>query len=408
MNGSGGHAVTDATTRSGSQVERPSSVAEAAACLRDTSGSVLFRGAGTSLDWGGTVVETDLTLDTGALSGVLDHTAADMTAAVKAGTPLAVLQDELAGHGQWLALDPPTQGAGATLGGLLSAGDSGPSRLRYGNLRDLVIGVTLVLADGTVARSGGHVIKNVAGYDLAKLVHGSLGSLALIAEVVVRLHPRPVEQVTTAGRADARQAAAAAGAIAASALEPTAVEWVQDDDDGGRLLVRSVGSPVAVAAAVAQLRALLAGVGVAASRCPPEEASQLWAAHERAVTGDDGDTVLRISTLPTDLAGTAEHASRCASAAGLTFRLVSSAALGVHTVRLSGDDPQAVAAGVSEVRQHVLDRGGSVLLRRRPADVDARVDPLGPPPSSVELLRRVKAQFDPTGRCAPGRFKPWY
>ncbi len=389
------------------RVERPTSVQEASEVLRSTSGTVLFRGAGTTSGWAGRVEETDLVLDTGAMTAVIAHTAADMTAAVQAGTPLSTLQAQLAEHGQWLALDPPTEAAGATLGGLLAAGDSGPSRLRYGNLRDLVIGVTLVLPDGTVAHSGGHVIKNVAGYDLAKLVHGSLGSLAMVAEVVLRLHPWPVEHVTTVAPADASQAAAAAGRIAASTLEPTAVEWFTDDE-GGRLVVRSDGSPVAVAAAVAQLQALLADVGVRPTTCPPEDVAALWQAHARAVVGAEPDTVLRIATLPTDLAATAGHVARAASRAGVTSNLVSSAALGVHTLRLSGGDPEATAAVVTEVREHALARGGSVLLRHRPDALDAHLDPLGPPPSSVELLRRIKAQFDPTGRCAPGRFRPWY
>ena len=400
--------VTHTTATSGpGPVERPTSVVEAAQLLRDSEGTVLFRGAGTALDWAGTVPVTDLVLDTRAMSAVLDHTPADMTAAVQAGTSLAELQAQLAGHGQWLALDPPTEAAGATVGGLLAAGDSGPSRLRHGNLRDLVIGVTLVLPDGTVARSGGHVIKNVAGYDLAKLLHGSLGSLALVAEVVLRLHPRPVEQVTTVGPADARQAAEAAGLIAASALEPTAVEWVQQDD-GGRLLVRDGGSPVAVAAAASQLRTLLARAGVPAAVCAPEDVAGAWAEQARAVDGEEGDTILRVNTLPTDLTATAAHASRAGAASGVGVRLTSSVMLGVHTLRLRGPEPAAVAGVAAEVRRHALDLGGAVMLRRRPAEVDALLDPLGPPPSSVELLRRVKAQFDPTGRCAPGRFRPWY
>jgi len=372
---------------------------------------VLFRGAGTKLGWGGSVPPTDLVLDTGAMTQVLGHTPADMTAAVQGGIPLQALQDQLGGHGQWLALDPPTAGAGATLGGLLAAGDSGPARLRYGNLRDLVIGVTLVLPDGAVAHSGGHVIKNVAGYDMAKLVHGSLGTLALVAEVVLRLHPRPVEQVTTVGEADVRQAADAVGRIAASTLVPTAVEWVQDGDGGGRLVVRSDGSPVAVAAAATHLSQLLAQAGITASACPPEDVSGLWDELAGVVDGNDhgdGDTVVRIATLPTDLLATAEQAAAVAAAAGVASRLVSSAAVGVHTLRLGGGTPEAVSTVVDQVRRHALARGGSVLLRRRPADVDAVVDPLGPPPSSVELLRRIKAQFDPTGRCAPGRFEPWY
>jgi glycolate oxidase FAD binding subunit len=391
------------------RVEAPGSVAEAAACLRDSQGSVLIRGAGTALEWGGRVSDPDLVLSTQALAGVIAHTPADMTAAVGAGTPLAVLQKELGDHGQWLALDPPTESAGATVGGLLAAGDSGPSRLRYGNLRDLVIGVTLVLADGTVGHSGGHVIKNVAGYDLAKLVHGSLGSLALVAEVVLRLHPSPMQSVTTTGTADVHQAWQVARRVAASSVEPTALEWAQGEgDEPGRLLVRSTGSPRAVVAAVTQLSTILADLGVEANAIAPEQADALWQEHAALVTGTDGDTVVRLTTLPSDLVPVAEHAATTAAAAGVTSRLTSSAALGVHTLRLTGGSARARAGVVTAVRQHVLDRGGAAVLRRRPTDVDEHLDPLGPPPSSVELLRRVKSGFDPDGRCAPGRFSPWY
>ena len=181
--------ATASPSPASSTVQRPTSVDEAAKVLRDSRGSVLFRGAGTKMSWAGRPEDPDLVLETGGLDRLLDHNPADMTASAQAGMPLRALQDRLAEAGQWLALDPPTEPDGATLGGLLATGESGPRRLRYGALRDLVIGVTLVLPDGTVARAGGHVIKNVAGYDLSKLMYGSLGTLGLIAEVVLRLHP---------------------------------------------------------------------------------------------------------------------------------------------------------------------------------------------------------------------------
>ena len=137
-------------------------------------------------------------LDTTGLSGVIQHNPGDMTVAVHAGTPLRELAAELAPHGQQVSFDAARVAAGATVGGLVATADSGPSALATGSLRDLVIGVTLVLADGTVARSGGHVIKNVAGYDLAKLLHGSFGTLGVLAEVVLRLHPVPKASATVA------------------------------------------------------------------------------------------------------------------------------------------------------------------------------------------------------------------
>lgn len=214
------------------RTERPGLVREAAELIRDTKGPLLFRGGGSKLGWGAPVDEPETLIETSRLSGLLTHNAADLTASARAGTTLTELRQSLAGAGQWLAIDPASEDDGATIGGVLATADSGPSRLRYGSLRDLVIGVTIVLADGTVARSGGHVIKNVAGYDLAKLLYGSLGSLGLIAEVVFRLHPRPVESRTIVGSADASTALDATLRLTSSAAEPAAVEWIQDGGSG--------------------------------------------------------------------------------------------------------------------------------------------------------------------------------
>lgn len=404
--------MSQPTTALRATTERPGTVSEAAQVLRDTAGPVLFRGGATQLDWAGRVPDPDLVLDTTGLAGVLTHEPADMTASVRAGTTLAALQEHLGRHGQWLALDPPTTAAGATVGGLLAAGDSGPSRLRYGSLRDLVIGVTLVLSDGTVARSGGHVIKNVAGYDLAKLVHGSLGALALVAEVVVRLHPRPATSVTAVGDADAEQATAAALALTAGPLEPAAVEWIAeggpDTRGAGRLYVRFDGTPAPVAAAHRALERMLAGLGIDATLLAEPDAALAWRAHAAAVAGTDGESVVRISGRPSNLRTLADDVREAASRAGVEHRLVSGAALGVHTVALRGGTPDGHAQVLTAVRARALARQESVLLRRRESGVDALVDALGPPPSTAALMRRVAAQLDPAGRCAPGRFRPWF
>lgn len=407
-------AVTEMSTTdrtAGTQVEHPKTVTEAAELLRGTHGTVLVQGGATKLDWAGKVVDPELVVDTTALSGVLTYNPQDMTASVRAGTTLSKLQDLLARSGQWLALDPPTADVGATVGGLLAAGDSGPSRLRYGGLRDLVIGVTLVLADGQVARSGGHVIKNVAGYDLAKLVHGSLGSLALVAEVVVRLHPRPQASRTTAGAATVAEATSAALALMASPLEPAAVEWVSDEDSGGalgKLLVRTDGTPSCVEAATEQVDVLLAAQGITTSPLAEADATSAWRVRADAVLGGAGETVLRISGLPSDFGRLAEHARRLADRFGLDSAVASSVALGIHTVRLRHGAADGHAAMVRALRETAHAQGASVLLRSRSVELDDLLDPLGPPPSSVSLLRRVKEQFDPAGRLAPGRFQPWY
>ncbi len=397
---------------SGAKTQRPTSVTEVSSLLRDTSGSVLFRGAGTKLGWAGRPDDPDLVIDSRDLRGLLTHNAADLTASVSAGTALTALQDELAAEGQWLALDPPSAADGATLGGLLAAGDSGPVRLRYGGLRDLVIGVTLVLADGTVAHAGGHVIKNVAGYDLAKCLYGSLGSLAFIAEIVVRLHPRPPATATTRAAATLAQTAAVTQALMASPLEPAAVEWTSAESNSGNgrgeLLVRFDGSPAGVRTQTRSLHALLAAHAVEAFEVAAPDAARVWRAHARAVTGAEDEAVVRIATLPSRLADVERALSRAVEHTGVRATLVSSTALGLHTARLRGGAPGAQAGAVDAVRREVLATGGSVMLHRRPPGVEPLLDALGPPPSTTALLRRIKAQFDPGNRCAPGRFRPWY
>src|SRR5260370_6231056 len=167
---------------------------ELAEVLRLSNGAglaVIPRGGGTKLGWGNSPARADLILSTARLTEVIEHAWADLTVTVEAGCTIQRLQETLAQHGQRLALDPlwPEK---ATIGGVLSSNDSGALRLRFGALRDLIIGATIALADGTLASSGGKVVKNVAGYDLPKLVTGALGTLGVITRAVFRLHPLPL------------------------------------------------------------------------------------------------------------------------------------------------------------------------------------------------------------------------
>ena len=229
----------------------------------DSAGTLAVAGAGTAAGWAGALRDVDAVLDLRALSGVIVHNPGDMTVSVRAGTPLRELNAELAGHGQHVAFDAARVADGATVGGLVATADAGPGALVYGSLRDLVIGTTLVLADGTVARSGGHVIKNVAGYDLTKLVHGSYGTLAVIAEVVLRLHPQPRATATVVLPCPLDEAAEHAARILGGQYEPAALEWVSDP---GALLVRVEGTEAALPERVARVQELLgAGATIAGS-----------------------------------------------------------------------------------------------------------------------------------------------
>ena len=181
----------------------PGSVEEVAEVLRaaDAAGlRTVARGGGTKLGWGNPPDGVELVLSTARLGRVLEHAAGDLVTRVQAGVRLADLQAELAPAGQLLGLDPPE--AEATVGGIVAANASGPRRLRYGTVRDLLIGVTVVLADGTVAHAGGKVVKNVAGYDLGKLYTGSLGTLGVVVEAIFRLHPVPAAAAVVAAEVE--------------------------------------------------------------------------------------------------------------------------------------------------------------------------------------------------------------
>jgi len=280
----------------------PASVEEASALLRAAAGfdlAVVPRGGGSKLDWGAPPRRCDLVVDTAGLDQVIEHAAGDLVVRAQAGVSLARLGEVLAAAGQQLALDPPpgpapprqaTAGAApgpdggpvpappparpaATVGGTLATGAAGPRRLRYGTPRDLVIGVTVVRADGTVARSGGKVVKNVAGYDLGKLYAGSYGTLGLIVEAVFRLHPRPAAALYVtndcAGPEDACRVIAAA---AASPLAPSAVE-VDRPARGERVRVGVLieGDPDGARERAALMCALL---GEAAGQRPSPPAAQ--------------------------------------------------------------------------------------------------------------------------------------
>src|SRR5581483_7294867 len=227
------------------EVVQPDSAKATAAALAHAAAegqSVRILGAGTKQGWGNAVPEPAVVLRTGSLDSITEHNVGDLTATMQAGVPLAVAQARFADEGQMLALDPPL-GADrkATVGGVFATADSGPLRHRYGAPRDLIIGIMVALSDGTVSRAGGKVIKNVAGYDLAKLFTGSFGTLGAIVEVAVRLHPvRPT--ASAGGRSDQPDAVAnAAIELAHSQLEAQALDIAWRGGHGG-VLVRFAGA----------------------------------------------------------------------------------------------------------------------------------------------------------------------
>jgi glycolate oxidase FAD binding subunit len=368
----------------------PTSAEEAAAALRDAAGAVRLRGGGTKLGWG-RPVEADVVLGTERLDALVEHNEGDLTAVLQAGVPLSRAQETFAAAGQMLALDPPGAGAGATIGGVVATGDSGPLRHRYGAPRDLVLGVQVALPGGGVARAGSKVIKNVAGYDLAKLMSGAFGTLGLLTEITVRLHPRPTSWCTAVGRTDdARALAGAASELAHLPLEAEALD-LRWEGQAGAVLAR-FGGPSAGDRAAAALRAL-AEAGLEAQATEDDE--QLWTAQRDGQRGEA--LVVRVSATQ-DRLGAVLIAAR-----GHGARVVARVGLGLAWIALDDSGPDALTAAVAELRAALAPSPCVVL--DAPESVRAAVDPWGPvDPGQVDLMRRVKERFDPDGRCNPGLF----
>ncbi len=413
-------------------VAAPSGDDEASALLATAAEhglAVVPRGSGTRIGWGAPPRRCDLIIDTHRLDRVIEHAAGDLVVRVQAGVTLGQLAGLLGAAGQQLALDPPpalangsasgAAGGTPTIGGMLATGTSGPRRLRYGTPRDLVIGITVVRSTGTVARSGGKVVKNVAGYDLGKLYAGSYGTLGLITEAVFRLHPVPAAAAfVTAGYADTAAASQAVAAAAGTDLAPVAVEIDRPGRDGlVRVGVLLEGDPAGVAERAALLRDVL-GAGTATS----DSAPPWWGAARpaRLVTGPHGPaepTVLRVSFWAGALPGVLAAIDAAGQQAGLDPAVTGSAAAGVLHAVLDGDaEPAAAAQFVAGLRDR-LDQAtepgfaaadgpparASAVVVTAPAAVREKVDMWGPVPA-LSLMRAVKEQFDPGYLMAPGRF----
>jgi glycolate oxidase FAD binding subunit len=378
-------------------VARPGSTAETAEVLRAAAAqglTVVARGRGTKLTWGRPPERADLVVDLSRMSAVLDHAAGDLIVDTQAGTLLSDVQQTVGSAGQRLALDEPVPGS--SIGGVLATNGSGPGRVGVGSARDLLIGVTVVRADGVVAKAGGRVVKNVAGYDLGKLVIGSFGTLAVITEAVFRLHPVPAaRRVVTVPFDVAADADRLVQQVVHAQLVPAAVEVDWPADGPGAVQVLLEGTEAGVAARSRALVELLGG-GAASTELPAGWGRLPWA----DAPGTALKATFALSALPAVLGAGRE----AAAAAGVTLALRGSGGAGVlHGALPAGADVAAVRAVVARLREACTAAGGALVVLDGPAEVKAGVDTWGPIPA-LDLMRRVKERFDPERRLAPGRF----
>lgn len=356
---------------------------------------VIPRGGGTKLDWGNPPKRADVILSTAKLNGVMEHAWADLTVTVEAGCTVQALQNVLAEQGQRLACDCLWQDR-ATIGGILSTNDSGALRLRFGALRDLVIGTTLALPDGTLASSGGKVVKNVAGYDLSKLVTGAFGTLGVITRAVFRLHPLPRSTKSLSFVAEDFEALQRhVLSIQDSKLAHTALQLVGNRDTQPRADILFEATEAGLNAQESQLRKLLGSTGI-------EESSETaWNARQEVWAPMGNAAIAKFSVLPSEIAKLLESVEKPANSQKLCWRAVVQAT-GIGTLRLEGESGRLPAA-VGQLRLEVERNGGSLVILRRPRELES-LEAWGKAGDSVDLMRAVKTQLDPKSTLNPGRF----
>ena len=374
-------------------VQAPQDVASLAALLAQANESrtpFYPRGGGTKSGWWAGAAESATILSTTALAPLIDHCAGDLTATVGAGMTLASVNATLARSGQWLPLDPPAADR-ATIGGIVAANDSGPRRHKHGAPRDLIIGVEMVRADGTIARAGGKVVKNVAGYDLARMLCGSRGSLALIASATFKLAPlAPVSRTVVATVRNGRAGADLALAVAASPTAPSAIEI---ESPPHRVLIRFESTARAADMQADAAASLCLAQGAQAVVVAGDEERSLWNEYDRNVWGGAVEGVVaKVSVLPTEVADLLDQAG-ASLAAGR-------AALGVLYLR-AGSTATA-PDWLDKLRALAGRRGGSAVVVKASPTLENRIDVWGELPGSRSLMRAVKMRFDPNGILNPG------
>jgi len=405
----------------------PGSIEEVSAVLAACSqagAAVVPWGGGSSMGLGGVPQKVDVVLCLRRLNQVLDHEPGDMTSTVQAGMVLSEYQARLKGHGQFLALDTPDE-TRATIGGILAANVSGPRRIRYGTARDLLIGVRVAHADGTVTKGGAKVVKNVTGYDMNKLYVGSLGTLGVIVEATFRLYPiPPAEHTWVAPFSTAGNAREAIAKILDSPLVPSAVELLNQSaavEVGRRtgivpgssaclLAVAAASVPEAVRGQLQQARKLGKDAGCHDGLMVDGEAQEkFWAAVRNFDTGQDFGMTLKASVLLDKVADALTQGERVAEKHGLSVAIVSEAGTGIvrYYLRAEGAGPDGLrrlAEAVAPLRAFATDAKGSLVVLHAPPEVKAQVDVWGPVGETFSLMRGLKQQFDPGRILNPGRF----
>lgn len=388
-------------------------LAEVITCAHRDRWRVLICGSGSKLSWGG-LTQADIVVSTARLNRLIDHAVGDLTVTAEAGIPFATLQTKLAEANQFLAIDP-LYSHRATLGGIVATADTQALRHRYGGIRDMLIGISLVRADGQPTKAGGRVVKNVAGYDLMKLLTGSYGTLGIISQVTFRVYPRPEttstvllvadsEAMTRLGNSEA--IAQATQTLIASALTPTAVELIssQLSDRLGygaaiALVVQFQSIAVSVEKQVEHLMQLGKALELKAIVLDSSHQHTLWQVLQKPMEPDPTDAAIvgKLGVLPTHASQLLDKMSRLIPDAECFIH----AGSGLGMVQCKADTS---LTNLTALRQLCETHQGFLTILKAPIAIKQQFDLWGYPGNALTLMQKLKDQFDPHSILNPNRF----
>ena len=374
-------------------------LAELVSIANKTRSPLIVAGNSSKLDWGGIVSGAKSIVSTQKLDRLIAHAVGDLTITVEAGMQFAKLQEILAIAGQFLPLDPAYPDR-ATIGGIIATADTGSLRHRYGGVRDLRLGITFVRADGKIAKAGGRVVKNVAGYDMMKLFTGSYGTLGILTEVTLRVYPVPTNEGTVILTGSVDRLANVAKILLASTLTPIAADVVStafsqhlEISNTPSIVVKFATIPESIAQQSAQLLEIAKGLGLKGGIWQGAQAAQLWSSIQTGIWGDR-PIGCKLGVRLTAAVATIEQIDR----------LTDNTAKGVIHLN-SGIGVIAISDShhIAPLRSHCESAGGFLSVLQAPVDVKQQLDVWGYRGNAVPLMRQIKQQFDPFDLLNPGR-----
>lgn len=357
-------------------------------------------GSASKLCWGGLAKDVKLVVSTQRLDRLIEHAVGDLTVTVEAGIKLADLQNTLKQVNQFVPLDPAYPES-ATIGGILATADAGSWRHRYGGVRDLVLGLSFVRADGKIAKAGGRVVKNVAGYDLMKLFTGSYGTLGIISQVTLRAYPIPDDSITVAITGEDSAIATATKTLLASSLTPTAADLLSpllvkrlELGEGMGLLVRFQSIPESVKEQANSLSSIAQQLGLKVRIDRHNDEAQIWQKLPEIMTLPDSDAAVtsKVGILPS----AAVNLLKKIDCLGIIH-----AGSGLGRLHLDGEDS---LNRIKQIRSIVQANRGFLTVLESPAALKEKIDPWGYTGNALEIMRKIKKQFDPENILNADRF----